>query len=311
MRRGVVLGLLIGTGALSMSIAAYQQPAGRGGQQGPPTVTVEKLRDNLFMLRGGGGNTAVFVRSNGVTLVDTKNPGYGAPILAAVKQITSQPVTMIINTHTHGDHVSGNVEFPASVEVVTQLNTEANMKKMAPVTGFAAPATPEPSIFERNNGRGLPTRTFTDRLTIGSGADQVDLYYFGRGHTNGDAWVLFPALRFVHAGDVFAYNNQVPILDANNGGSGVEIADTHMKAHAALSKLADSIITGHSDVMTFDDLRAYSDFNRRFLETMRAAKKQGQTVEQAAAAWTPPAGFTAPQAARLQANIQAIYNELP
>ncbi len=311
MKRGVVLGLLIGVGTLSMSVAAYQQRGGRGGQQGPPTVEVQKLRDNLFTLTGGGGVTAVFVRSNGVTLVDTKNPGYGAPILGAVKQITSLPVTTIINTHTHGDHVSGNVEFPASVEVVTHVNTEANMKKMAPVTGFAAPPTPQPSIFERNNGRGLPTRTFSDRLTVGSGADQVDLYYFGRGHTNGDAWVLFPALRFVHAGDIFAYNNQVPILDANNGGSGVAIADSQMKAHAALSKLADSIITGHSTVMTFDNLRQYADFNRQFAEMVRAGKKQGQTVEQIAAAWKPPAGFTAPQPARLQANVQAIYDELP
>jgi glyoxylase-like metal-dependent hydrolase (beta-lactamase superfamily II) len=307
----MVLGLLIGVGALSMSIAAYQQPAGRGGQQGPPTVQVQKLRDNLFMLTGGGGNTAVFVRSNGVTLVDTKNPGYGAPIMAAVKQITDRPVTMIINTHTHGDHVSGNVEFPTSVEVVTQVNTEANMKKMAPLPGGTPPANPQPTIFERNQGRGLPKRTFTDHLTIGTGADQVDLYYFGRGHTNGDAWVLFPALRFVHAGDMFASNNGIPIIDSNNGGSGIAMADTQMKAHAALSKLADSIITGHSTVMTFNDLRGFADFNRQFLEMVRAGKKQGQTVEQIAAAWKPPAGFNAPQPARLLSNIQAIYSELP
>lgn len=311
MRRGMVLGVVVAVGTLSMTVAALQQPAGRGAAQGPPTVEVDKLRDNLFMLRGGGGNTAVFVRSDGVTLVDTKNPGYGAPILAAVRQITNRPVTMIINTHTHGDHVSGNVEFPATVDVVTHVNTEANMKRMSPLSGSAAPANPQPSIFERNGGRGLPKRTFADRMSIGSGADQVELFYFGRGHTNGDAWILFPTLRFVHAGDAFPSNNGLPILDANNGGSGVEIADTHMKAHAALSGRADSIITGHSTVMTFNDLRDYATFNRQFLETMRAAKKQGRTVEQAAAAWTAPAGFTAPTPARLQANIQAIYNELP
>ena len=87
-------------------------------------------------------------------------------------------------------------------------------------------------------------------MTLGSGADRIELYYFGRGHTNGDAWVLFPALRVVHAGDIFAWNNHLPLLDANNGGSGVEMPDTLMKAHAALVKSADSIITGHATVMT-------------------------------------------------------------
>jgi len=310
MRRVRALGLLVGIAALSMSVAAYQQPAGRGGQQGPPTVEVQKLRDNLYMLTGGGGNTAVFLRSDGVTLVDTKNPGYGAPIIQAVQQITKLPVTMIINTHTHGDHVSGNVEFPATVEVVTHVNTEANMKRMGtPAPGATTP--PQPSIFQRNNGRGLPRRTFSDRLTIGTGADQIDLYYFGRGHTDGDAWILFPALRFVHAGDIFASNNSLPLLDANNGGSGVQIADTQMKAHAALSKLADSIITGHSTVMTFNDLRGFADFNRQFADMVRAGKKQGQTVAQIAAAFKAPANFTAPQPARVTSNVQVVYDELP
>ncbi len=78
-------------------------------------IDVEKLRDNLFVLSGAssGGNTAVFIQTNGVTVVDTKNPGWGAPILAKIKELTPKPIVRIINTHTHGDHVSGNVEFPA------------------------------------------------------------------------------------------------------------------------------------------------------------------------------------------------------
>src|SRR5262249_41713564 len=170
--------------------------------------------------KGGGGNTAVFVMSNGVTVVDTKNPGWGQPILDKIKELTLKPVTTIINTHTHGDHVSGNVEFPATVEGITQENTAANMKKMAPVTGLAAAnpsATPPPNIFQQNGGKGLPKRTFKDRMTLGSGADRIELYYFGRGHTNGDAWVLFPALRVVHAGDIFSGKN-LPLLDPTNGG---------------------------------------------------------------------------------------------
>ncbi len=327
MRRAIVLVALLAASALSIAVSAYQQPparggAGQGGANAPRVVEVQKLKDNLFILTGGGGNTAVFVQTDGITVVDTKNPGWGQPILDKIKELSTKPVVRIINTHTHGDHVSGNVEFPATVDIVVQENTAANMKKMAPVTGLGAPpaagATPQPTIFEQNNGKGLSKRTFKDKMTIGSGADRIDLYYFGRGHTNGDAWVLFPALRVVHAGDIFAWPNQLPILDANNGGSGLAIADTLMKGHATLNKLADQIITGHSAVMTFDDLRKWADFNRSFLDAMRAAKKAGKTVEQAAGEWKNPAGFVTPateqaaQAARvrLQANVQTVYNEI-
>jgi glyoxylase-like metal-dependent hydrolase (beta-lactamase superfamily II) len=313
MRRVVILATLIAVGALSLTVAASQpqgQAAGRGGAAAR-VVEVEKLKDNLFMLKGGGGNTAVFIQTNGITVVDTKNPGWGQPILDKIKELSPKPVTTIINTHTHGDHVSGNVEFPATVEVIVQENTAANMKRMAPVTGLAQPGAPvAPNIFEQNGGKGLPKRTFKESLTLGQGPDQIDLFYFGRGHTNGDAWVLFPALRVVHAGDIFASNNQIPILDANNGGSGVEIPDTLMKAHAALVKRADSIITGHSTVMKFDDLRKWADFNREFLNAMRDAKKAGKTPEEVAKTWTPPTGFTVPMPQRLQANVQTVFNEL-
>jgi glyoxylase-like metal-dependent hydrolase (beta-lactamase superfamily II) len=308
MTRATVLGTLVAAGALSLTVAAYQQP-----QQGPRVVEVEKLKDNLFVLRGqgGGGNTGVFVMANGVAVVDTKNPGWGQPILDEIKKLTPKPVTLIINTHTHGDHVSGNVEFPPTVDIVVHENTAANMKKM--VGPGAKPGTPPPpSIFEQNKGRGLPKRTFKDRMTIGSGADAIDVHYFGRGHTNGDAWILFRALRVVHAGDIFSGKN-LPLLDANNGGSGVEIGDTLAKAHSALSKSADTIITGHSTQATMNDLQEYAQFNRDFLAAAQAARKAGQSPEEAAKAWTMPAkyaGYAAPQGNRLQANFQVIYNEL-
>lgn len=315
MTRGIALAVLVAVGAGSMAVAAYQQPAPAAGRTGQPqarVVEVEKLKDNLFLLKGGGGNTAVFVIANGVVVVDTKNPGWGQPILDEIKKLTSKPVTTIINTHTHGDHVSGNVEFPASVDVVVQENTKANMDRMGPVTGLAAPATPPAqTIFQQNGGRGLAKRTFKDRMTIGAGADRVDLYYFGPGHTNGDAFVVFPALRTMHAGDIFSGKN-LPLLDANNGGSAVAIADTLGRAHSTIQNV-DAVITGHSTVMSWADLKDYSDFNRDFLTAVQAAKKAGRTVEETAAGWTMPAkytGYAAAQPARLRANVQVIFDEL-
>ena len=251
MKRVVVLATLLMVGALSLAVVASQQPTASAAA--PKVVEVEKLRDNLFVLTGGGGNTAVFVGATGVVVVDTKLPDWGRPVLEAIRTLTPKPITTIVNTHTHGDHVSGNVEFPATVEVIVHGNTAANMREMRASTQ-TAPSGQPPNIFKAHNGRGMPTKTFKDRMSIGTGADRIDLYYFGRGHTNGDAWVVFPALRAMHAGDIFSGKN-IPGLDAVNGGSGLAIADSLTKA-ADTVKNIDTIITGHSGTMTVADLRA-------------------------------------------------------
>ncbi len=305
MRRSIVLGTLMAAGALSLAVSAYQAPP---SPPAPKVVEVEKIKDNLFLLKGGGGNTAVFVGTTGVVVVDTKLPGWGQPILDKVKELTPKPVTTIINTHTHGDHVSGNVEFPATVDIVTQENTKANMEKMATPTGI--PAGTMPNVFQASGGKGMPKRTFKDTMTLDKGADRIDLYYFGRGHTNGDAFVVFPALRVMHAGDIFARKGP-PLLDANNGGSGVAIGDTLAKAAAGI-KAVDTVITGHSTLMTWADLQEYARFNQDFLEWVRAEMKAGKTVEAAAAEYKIPekyAGY-ADNPERVKLNVGVIYDEL-
>jgi glyoxylase-like metal-dependent hydrolase (beta-lactamase superfamily II) len=306
----MVLVALLAVASLSLVIASYQQPAGSSQQSAPKEIQVEKLNDNLFVLKGGGGNTAVFITAKGVVVVDTKNPGWGQPILDKIKELSSKPVTTIINTHTHGDHVSGNVEFPATVEVITHKNTKANMAKMATPTGIV-PQQPVTNIFQANNGKGMPKKTFDDKMSVGSGNDRIDLYYFGRGHTNGDAWIVFPALRVMHAGDIFSGKN-IPLLDANNGGSGVAMPDTLGKA-ANTVKNVDTIITGHSTQMTMNDLRDYAEFNRDFLKAVQEGKKAGKSVDDVAQSWTIPAkytGYAAAQTARLKSNVQVVFDEL-
>ena len=312
MKRVIVLAMLLMTGALSLVVTASQQPAAGTAAQpaAPKVVEVEKLRDNLFMLKGGGGNTAVFVGTTGVVVVDTKLPDWGRPVLEAIRNLTRKPITTIINTHTHGDHVSGNVEFPATVEVIVQENTAANMKEMRASTQ-TAPSGQPPNIFKANNGRGMPTKTFKDRMTIGTGADRIDLYYFGRGHTDGDAWVVFPTLRAMHAGDIFSGKN-IPGLDAVNGGSGLEIADSLTKA-ADTVKNVDTIITGHSRTMTMADLREYAQFNRDFANDVRTAKAAGKSADEVAKTWKIPAkyaDYTAPIPVRLLQNVQVVFDEL-
>src|ERR1044071_1435054 len=264
MKRQLVLGVLVGLGVASIGLSALQQPAGGGQAAAPRVVEVEKLKDNLYMMKGGGGNSAVFIMTDGVTVVDTKNPGWGQPLLEKIKSATDKPIVRIINTHTHGDHVSGNGDFPATVDVVTHENTKKNMAAMRPAAFAAPPAGgPPPNIFTQNNGKGMAKRTFKDKMTIGKGADQVDLYYFGRAHTNGDTFVFFPALKILHAADVFP-NKGTPGMDSNNGGSGAEYASTLTKAADFADKNnVEQIVNGHNDTTsTKADIRQYIEFVR-------------------------------------------------
>jgi glyoxylase-like metal-dependent hydrolase (beta-lactamase superfamily II) len=300
MTRTAILTAIVITG-LAIAIAA-QAPSF------PPVGNAEKIKDNLYVIQGQGGNTAVLVTANGVTLVDTKLANNGQAILGKVKAVTSKPVTTIINTHTHGDHVGSNEAFPASVEIIAHENTRANMAKMDELKG-------KPNA--------MPDRVFKDTLTIGSGADQVDLYYFGAGHTNGDTFVVFRNARTVHAGDMFAWSAP-PFVDTMSGGSFVALPDSLEKASKGIQNV-DTIITGHmGSVQPWAKLAEYAEFNREFLNYVQAARKAGKTADQAAAelklpakfkayvgpAVVPGAEFIGPARPFAQKNVAAAYAEM-
>ncbi len=227
-------------------------------------------------------------------------------------------MTTIINTHTHGDHVSGNVAFPATVEVITQEKTKTYMDQTNPVYGLQT--KPPDNIFKQNGGRGLPTRTFKDELTIGRGDDQIDLRYFGPAHTGGDAFVIFRTHRVMHVGDTMP-TRALPIMDKNNGGTGVGYAATIAKA--SREKGVDTIINGHNPTTTTPaDLRIYSEFLADFVKFVQDAKKAGKTVDDVVSTWKTPdkyTGYNAPDpanqtavtaaAARVRADAQVIWDE--
>lgn len=285
MRRVTLLGTLILVGAVSVAARQAAQP---------PQLAIEKVRDNLYMITGGGGNSAAFITAKGVVVVDTKNPNMGTPILERIRSVTDKPVTMIINTHTHGDHVSGNTDFPATVDIVTHEHTKTNMEKMP--------------RFQGEGAAWLPKRTFTDKMTLLSGADRIDLYYFGRGHTSGDAIVVFPALRVAHTGDLFAAPG-TPIMDTNNGGSGLEYPETVKKAAAGIAGV-DSVLPGHSAVTTWAAFAEYGEFMQALVSAVREAHKAGKSAEEAAAALALPDRFKSYNMGRAKANVTAIYGEL-
>jgi cyclase len=292
MRRTMVLGLLVSAGATVMAAgASLQQPAA----EKPKIAEIQKVKDNLFVITGGGGNTAAFITQKGVVVVDTKLAGWGPQILEKIKGVTDKPITTIINTHTHGDHVGSNEFFDPSVEVVVQENTAANMAKMEALQG-------------PDKKHALADKTYKDKMSLGSGADQIDLYYFGNAHTNGDTFVVFPALKVMHAGDVFP-RKAAPFCDVNNGGSCVTYPDTIANVAKGITGV-DTVIPGHDAVTDWAAFLEFGEFNREFLTATQAAKNAGKTADQAAAELKLPEKFSAYQMNAAKDNVGKIFAEL-
>ena len=257
MKRAVILSSIV---ALGLGSAIFAQGAAL-----PPPEPIEKVGTNLYKIFGGGGNTTVFVRDDGVVLVDTKLANNGQAILNEVRKITDKPITLIINTHSHGDHTGSNNFFTAAdpkVEVVMQENAA----KQAAKPSFGAPA--------------IATMTYADRKTLGSGKNQVDLHYFGAGHTNGDTFVVFPSERAVAVGDIMAWDMGA-VIDTGAGGSGIAMPATLDKAVKTLGGKVDKVIEGHGKVDDWKTFQRYVSYTHKVLETSKAAVAANKNYIQA------------------------------
>jgi glyoxylase-like metal-dependent hydrolase (beta-lactamase superfamily II) len=286
---------------LSIGVAAYQAPA--QAPAGPRVIDLLKLKDNLYVLTSAvpgnrdtfsGGNVSVFVTDTGVTLVDSKLAGWGQAMLDKIKTVTTKPVTMIVNTHTHGDHTGNDDFFGPNVEIVAHENTRTNMAKM--------------DAFKGEKVTYLPRKTYKDKMTIGSGKNQIDLFYFGPGHTNGDTFVVFPSLRVMQAGDMVAWKD-APLCDRNNGGSCVSFPKT-LAGVVSTIKNVDTVIPGHMDMITMKDVQEYQRYLTDLVAGAQAAMKAGKTVDDAVAGLNLSAKYPTYKSERVKAAVQAIYDEL-
>lgn len=231
--------------------AAYRKLSHRR-KQGSTVVHLIPIKDDLYMIQGQGGNIAMYVTGAGVILVDDQYEQNIPNILAMVKSVTDQPIKYVVNTHFHGDHTRGNQVLLPKVEIISHANTRVNMK-----TGKLP---------------GLPRIVFTDETDVFLGGKQVRALYFGRGHTNGDAVVYFPALRVLHTGDLM--EGGTPFIDYGGGGSVVEWIETLDKA---MTLDFDTVIPGHGSISTKAGLLAYRNGIEKLRDRVVGMLREGKT----------------------------------
>lgn len=294
MKRVIVLIALLSVGALSVSVAAWQQARGGGARpegllqqpqgawQPGRVAKIEKVRDNVYRILNTGSNCTAFITDAGVLLVETGYGGWGPEILARLKEVTNKPITTVINTHAHVDHAAANPELglAQNIEFVAHETTKAILMKDQ-CAGLSGPGAGACNAFKGENAKYLPKKTFKDTLSMKLGNLQVELGYYGRGHTGGDTVVVFPQYRLAHVGDLLGWQG-VPRLFAEDGGSTVDFPDTLGKAQAAIRSV-DTIISGHQTVMPWQNWVEMKDFLRIYVDQVKAAHKAGKTVDEAVA----------------------------
>jgi len=233
--------------------------------QTPAKLNTVKITNDLYVIHNDfvPGNTTALITNEGVLLVDDKFEIDFPNVVAEVKKLTSQPIKYVVNTHHHSDHSGSNAKMQAiNVQVVASEQARANM-----VDGKQP---------------GLPTMVFDRHAHIYLGGKNVELYHFGRAHTDGDVVVLFPAERTLAAGDMFTFGDATPeLIDYSGGGSAKEWTST---LDSALQLDFDNVVPGHGILTTKAEMKKFRDSTLRFrnrVHELVLQKKSRADIEKA------------------------------
>jgi glyoxylase-like metal-dependent hydrolase (beta-lactamase superfamily II) len=229
----------------------------------PSKLDTIKIKDDLFVIHNDfvPGNTTVLVTTEGVVLVDDKFEIDHEGIMAQLKKITNQPVKYVINTHFHGDHSGGNAKLQAlNAQVITSQQAREKMVEI--------------------KQSGQAQLTLENNLRLFLGGKRIEMYRFGRAHTDGDIVVLFPDHRVLSAGDMFTFGDATPqLIDYPGGGSARDWTST---LDGALKLDFDQVVPGHGLVTTKQEMRKFRDSTQTLktrVHDMIAQKKTKAEIE--------------------------------
>jgi glyoxylase-like metal-dependent hydrolase (beta-lactamase superfamily II) len=256
----------------------------------PPPLTINKVKEDLYNIEGDGGNVAVYVTGEGVILVDDKFEQDHENIVAKVKSVTDQPVKYVLSTHHHADHSGGNARFLPTAKIISTANARTNIveHKQSNAPPGVAPA-------------GV---VFTEECSVFLGGKEARARHYGRGHTNGDAIIYFPALRTIHTGDLMA--GTTPLIDYPGGGSVVEWIKT---LDAAMKVDFDTVIPGHGPVTNKAGLLGYRNNIEKLRQRAAGLIRDGKSQEDIGKVMIAEFGWS-PTGMQMQWSLPGMMAEL-
>ena len=256
------------------SLALAALPAAAVAQEKPIEYVPTKLSDTVTMIQGRGGNIAVSAGADGVFIIDDQYQHLADQLLAAIGEVSDQPIRFVINTHYHGDHVGGNEAVGKGGAVIIAHD---NIRKRMSSDQFnhfwnsTTPAWPEGA---------LPVVTFNDRVTLHLNGEPVTAYHTPRGHTDGDAIIHFPQSDILHMGDVF-FHGLYPFIDLDGGGT-VQGLIAAVELGLSLSGDATRVIPGHGPLTDKAGLQGYHDMLVAIRDSVQTMIDDGMSLQQVA-----------------------------
>ena len=248
-------------------------------------IKVHKLRDNVNILEGSGGNIAVLTGSDGKVFVDAGITASRPRILEAADGLSRDPITHLINTHWHFDHTDGNDWLNAEgAAIIAHENTHKRLMSAQRVDDWDFNFSPPPLAA-------VPTETFSSEKTLSLNGSTLHLKHYDPAHTDSDISVSFGEADIIHVADTY-WNGIYPFIDYSTGGS---IGGTINATEANLAAVTDKtiVIPGHgAPVSNRAELSAYRDMLVAIRDNVARLKQQGRSLEETIAA-KPTAAFDA------------------
>ncbi len=236
-----------------------------------PAWKIKMLTDDIGVFSEKGGTIAFYLSKKGTVVIDSQFPESAGHLIEELKTRTEKPYRLLINTHHHGDHTSGNIVFKDLVShVLAHANSLTNQKNNA--------------IKNKNEDKQLyPDQTYTDTWCDKIGKEKICLSYFGAGHTDGDSLVHFQHANIVHMGDL-VFNRRHPFIDKTAGAridNWITLLD---KAIATFDKdtqyICGHAAEGYDIIVKADDLKLFGDYLGNVLKFTEGEIKAGKTKDE-------------------------------
>ncbi len=251
-----------------------------------------KISDRLFKTVGGqGAQGGAYIGDNGVLVIDAKmNKASVDQVIDDIRRITDKPIKYLVNTHSDGDHVTGNRYFPETVTFVAHENCRKDFFRPGRDGSPSEWSRPELSPF-------VPSLTFTDKMELYLGSKKAELWYFGVGHTTGDIVVYFPEEKAAFVGDQL-FLTRPQLIHSYKGGNSFE----HVKTLAKMLRTIDAqrFYGGHSEMTDRTGIEKHIEQVKAYQQKVKALVEKGKRLEEIKSAF-------AENEARL---IEAIYSEI-
>jgi len=261
-------------------------------QQDTPPIKLNMISERLYEIQGGrGARGGVYIGDNGVLVIDAKMDKSSVDeTIQEIKKKTDKQIIYLINTHSDGDHVNGNQYFPQTVTIIAQENCRQEFFHPSRDGTPSNWSKPELIPF-------VPSITFNDKMDIYLGSKMVELWYFGVGHTTGDAVVYFPEEKTAFLGDQI-FSGRPQLIHSYKGGNSFEHVKTLTKMLETLD--AEKYCSGHSEVMDRSAIEKHIDDMKARQEKVMSLIKDNKPLEEIKKEFEE-------NEARL---IESIYNEI-